>query len=233
MTLNSSWISTNGYTYPLNSGLLATFGEILWVVPEGIVINDHGARARSLLIEQFKKRPKINSIVEATAKSIQELEYTFVDLFTFRNLDKAYGAQLDGLGELVGKARDGLNDTEYREAIRFQIFINISSGTPETLVETLKFVTQATRIRIWEIMDATIQMFTNGSFIPNNMVTLLEKVAPAGVNIEYVSSSLNTLPFSFDLDLVEDNPESGGWNELGYTPGGVEVGGQFVEGHNI
>lgn len=231
MTLNSSWISTNGYTHPLDSSLLATFGEIKWLVPEGVLINDHVARAQSLLIEQFKKRPKINSIVKAIVQSVQKLEYVFVDLLSFRFLDKAYGAQLDGLGEIVGEQRNGLNDTDYREAIRFRIYINISSGEPETLIKALKFVTKATRIRIFEYPDATLQMFTNGSFVPDNLTDTMEKIAPAGVNIDYIGTSYNTLPFSISKDDGSPDLEGGGWNELGYAPSGQEAGGQFVEGH--
>lgn len=225
-------IASFGFTFPSDVNLVATFGYIGGGVPDSIVIPDHVSRAQSLLIEEFKRSTKLNQIVKAIVDPMQEIEYVGNDLYINRRLSQATGAQLDGIGEIVGEPREGRSDEDYKEAIEFRIFINTSNAEPETLIRALKFTTNASRVRLWEVSSATIQMFTNGSFIPDNLVTIMEEIAAAGVNIDYISTSLNTLPFSFDLDLAGDNPEGGGLNELGYTPSGQEVGGQFVEGHN-
>ena len=226
-------IATFGNLPPGDISLVASFGWIGGNTPESIIIPNHTARALSLLIEEFKRSGGINSIVRVSVDEAQEVENVGSDLLSNRRLDLAAGAQLDGIGEIVGVDREGRSDEPYRAAIRFQIYINVSNAEPETIIAALKFVTQASRIRLWEILDATLQLFTNGSIIPDDIVTFMEGVAAAGVNIEYIAASLNTLPFTFALDGTSGNPGGGGWNELGYTPGGSEVGGQWTEGFFI
>lgn len=223
-------ISVFGQTFPSDVGLVSTFGYIGGGVAISITIPNHVERALSLLIEEFKKSTDINSIVEVSVDQSQEIENTGNDLLTARSLSQAGGAQLDGMGAIVGVERGGRNDEDYRAAIRFQIFVNTSNGEPETLITALKFVTGASRIRLWEISDATVFMFTNGSFIPDDVAAFMDDIAASGVSLEYVAASFNTLPFAFALDGTDSNSEGGGWNELGYAPGGIEVGGQWTEG---
>lgn len=225
-------IATFGNLPPGDVSLVSSFGWIGGNAIDSIITPNHTARALSLLIEEFKRSGGINSIVRVSVDEAQEVENVGSNLLTNRRLDQAGGAQLDGLGDIVGVDREGRLDEEYRAAIRFQIFINVSNAEPETIITAIRFVTQATRVRLWEIQDATIQLFTNGVIIPDDIVTFTESITAAGVNIEYITASLNTLPFSFTLD-GPNNPEGGGWNELGYTPGGSEVGGQWAEGFFI
>ena len=223
-------IATFGNIPPGDINLVSTFGWIGGGVPDSIIIPDHVARALSLLIEEFKRSSRLNAMVKVMVEQAQEIEYVGSDLLSSRSLFTAGGAQLDGIGEIVGEERQGRNDTDYRTAILFRIYINVSNAEPETLITAVKFVTRASRIRYWELQPATVQMFTSGSYIPDDMVTFMESVVAGGVNIEYIACSFNALPFSFSLDDGSPNPEGGGWNELGYAPGGVEVGGQWSEG---
>ena len=228
---NPFHISIFGFTYPSNVNLVATFGWIGGSVPDDIIIPDHVARTLSLLIEEFKRSPLLNSTVKVIVNQQQEIEFVGNSLLTDRRLSQAGGAQLDGIGSIVGEPREGRSDEVYREAIEFRIYINVSNAEPETLIAALKFTTNASRIKFWELGYANIQMFTNGSFIPDDMVQTMDEIAAGGVSIEYISTSGGTLPFAFAIDGTSDNPEGGGWNELGYTEGGLEVGGQFVEGY--
>lgn len=224
-------IASFGFSFPSDVNLTATFGYIGGGVPDSILIPDHVTRAQSLLIEEFKRSTRLNQLVKAIVDPMQEVEHVGNDLYISRRLSQAGGAQLDGIGEIVGEPREGRSDEDYREAIEFRIFINTSNAEPETLIQALKFTTNASKVKLWELPYAVIQMFTNGSFIPDNLVSTMESIAAVGVRIDYISTSLNTVPFSFALDTGGDNPEGKGWNELGYAPGGQEVGGQFVEAH--
>jgi len=230
---NPFHIARFGFTDPSNVNLVATFGWIGGDVPDNIIIPDHVARTLSLLIEEFKRSPLLNSTVKIIVTQAQEIEFEGNALLTDRRLSQAGGAQLDGMGSIVGEPREGRSDEAYREAIEFRIYINISNAEPETLIAALKFTTNASRVILWELCPATIQMYTNGSFIPDNMTKTMDEIVAGGVSIEYISTSEGTLPFAFALDDLSDNPEGGGWNELGYIEGGLEVGGQFVEGHFI
>jgi hypothetical protein len=100
----------------------------------------HAAEAKANLIELFKNRPNWASLLEAIAAQFQQLEEVFFELINDRFLDDAVGAQLDGMGQIVGRARNGLDDEAYRTRIRAQIRINLSSGTIPDLVEILELV---------------------------------------------------------------------------------------------
>ncbi|MCK5609844.1 hypothetical protein KAR91_48680 [Candidatus Pacearchaeota archaeon] len=223
-------ISTFGNIIPNDINLVSTFGWIGGGVHDSIAITNHTERALSLLIEEFKHRVNIVKLIKVMVDQAQEIEDMENDLLTDRRLDQAADAQLDIIGDIVGEDREGRSDEDYRAAIRFKIYINVSHAEPETLIAAIKFITIATRVRLWEIQPATVLMYTDGSVVPTDIVSFMELVAAGGVNLEYVASSFGTTPFSFTLDDLTDNPEGAGWNELGYTPGGIEVGGQWVEG---
>lgn len=71
-------------------------------------------------------------------QQIQELEQFFFQLINDRTLDTAVGAQLNGIGSIVGENRNGRGDTDYRRAVRAKILINKSSGTLEQLVAIVR-----------------------------------------------------------------------------------------------
>lgn len=65
---------------------------------------------------------------------VQELETVFLQLFEETTLDTAVGAQLDNLGRIVGRERADETDTEYRNRLRAQVQLNLSSGTVEQVL---------------------------------------------------------------------------------------------------
>jgi len=89
----------------------------------------HVDEAVLLPVEYFRGKPKLAAFLTAFVNQLQELEAVFFDLLEERWLDSAIGAQLDGLGFIVGTERLGLDDTDFRAAIRARIRLNLSSGT--------------------------------------------------------------------------------------------------------
>lgn len=61
----------------------------------------------------------------------------------FRLLPNASGAQLDMIGRIVGRGRSGLSDADYFIAIRAQIRINRSCGTPEDMIDVTRLTVPA------------------------------------------------------------------------------------------
>lgn len=229
--LDSWYVGLDGDLSPFDTGLYSTFGELGFGVPDSILIPDHVERAKSLLIEQFKRPVLINKMVEAIVEGIQELEYVFNDLYIYRSVPKAQGTQLDGLGDLVGISRNGLSDDDYREAIYFQIFLNISKGEPETVIRALKFATKAEYVRYFQLPNATISLFTDGETTPFNLLQYIQRIVPAGVKVDSINTSRGSVVPLVFVDAGQPDPDfGGGLNELGYTPGGIELGGQFTEG---
>lgn len=88
----------------------------------------------------------METLASIYAGQVQEIEdaaqQVLVDVV---NLDDAVGAQLDVIGRLVGREREGLDDATYRRRLRTQILINKSSGTGPELIEiTAQFLDPAT-----------------------------------------------------------------------------------------
>lgn len=101
----------------------------------------HKEEALALLTDQFKQKPVIEGILTVLSLEIQELEDTFRDILTKRILDDAVGDQLDQIGAIVGAARLGRSDTDYRATVRLQIRINRSQGKSEDMIQVLALMT--------------------------------------------------------------------------------------------
>jgi hypothetical protein len=209
----------------VNTGQLATFGWLLYEPLPSIVITDYCNRNEERIVEQFEKKPNILGLLCALATSLQELEFVYQDLWNKRWLDTAIGAQLDGLGEIVGIDRQGMNDSEYRTAIRFQISVNMSNGEWETMISVTKELTDATKVRIYEDFPAGIYLLTDGATIPVNIIQLLEQSAPAGVKLGLTTTYLELPQFAYATETATPDPDGGGYAE----PTETGTGGHYAE----
>jgi hypothetical protein len=168
-------------------------------------------RALAVLASQFsesKANGDLNNFqkfIKAFALSIQELEDTNYQLLNERNIYTAVGVQLDGLGQILGLARaDGESDEDYRENLKFQIFINEGTGTPEEVIAVLKFLTNANRVRYNEYYPAAFQMSTDGLTFPDppeELVEAIQEASPAAVQYTPITATYGVdVPFVFGLD---------------------------------
>src|SRR3990172_1865011 len=106
----------------------------------------HGDEAVARLAHQFKEHPLIEGMLRSFVQPIQDLEKTLFDLLQDRGIMTAVGAQLDGLGSIVGESRRGRNDEEYRIGILARVAINTSQGTPENAIAVFGLITGASRV---------------------------------------------------------------------------------------
>ena len=234
-------ISLFGFNYDpishpeLSSGLISTLGYLRWnPAPEGH-ISDMVAKTVGLLVEQFRReRPFIAGLIAAVAVSCQEVEDVLFDLLRFRSVGGATGTQLDEIGKIVGLTRTG-EDDDYRNDIYFQIFINRSNGTPETLISCLETVTAAVKIELVEAFPARVIMTINQALkpLPGNLLAKMRRIKAAGVSLDIqVNNSINQFVFSGDLNSsnVEVSPPFYFGFGFGETGGGNEnVGGNITE----
>lgn len=70
------------------------------------------------LVEQFRGKPRIEALLKAIAAQVQHLEDVATDLRENRWLDSAEGAQLDGLGRILGLPRGAWDDEQYRARLQ-------------------------------------------------------------------------------------------------------------------
>lgn len=172
-------------------------------------------RALALLASQFKDSPSgiysnMQKFIIAMTEPFQTLEDASNQLRTQRNIYDAVGVQLDGLGEILGLPRnDGESDSDYRERLLFQPFINKSNGTPEEVIQILQFITGATKVRYIDIYPAAYEMITDGiqsMSLPNNnpedIVLALADASPTGVQYPPIIATYGVeVPFVFGADF--------------------------------
>lgn len=186
-------------------------------------------RALALLASQFRDSKRngdptnLQKVIRALVTPAQELQDVNYELETERWLATAVGVQLDEIGVILGLPREAdESDSDYRERLQFQIFINTSVGSPEDSIRVLRFLTNASHIGYFEVYPASYQMETNGLKFPNppnDLNDALFSVSPAGVNYVPIVATYN-VPISFELsgDVRSDPlfvaPNVNDYNEL-------------------
>lgn len=188
-----------------------------------VEILDHYERANALLASQFRdtlpgqEKNNFQKLLKAIIISLQEIDDQNQLLIAGRFLETAQGVNLDGIGEILGLARGpGQDDASYREDLKFQIFINRSNGTPEDVIEILKYLTDAQKIWYYDMFPAGFQLATDGLTFPKiwtDLVNAIKQASPAGVNYCPITALVawdainnilyRTVPFTFSGDPIE------------------------------
>jgi hypothetical protein len=78
---------------------------------------------------------RIQSLLTAWVNRVQELEDALWTLLQAMTIDAATFDLLDKIGALVGEARNGRSDTDYRAAVRIRIRANRSQGRSTDLLD--------------------------------------------------------------------------------------------------
>jgi len=227
------------YAYPWPSGSIGAderahvwgsfFGVGREISRSPFYIGDHVARTMAILIEQFKPATRLKALITNVVDQLQVCEDVADDILIMREIRYAQGIQLDGIGEIVGQARNGLSDDLYRETIYDRIFINISSGVPEIILTVLKTLTQANQVRMIEMFPAGFWLFTDGLVFPAELVKSIQAISAAAITDVHISCSRGETPFEFDADGSIPYDEGDGFSEYNYTEGGEPIGGKLCE----
>ena len=98
----------------------------------------HVAQAIGLLIEQFKKKQRIQELLRPWLSEVQAAEDAAFGLLTEQWLDTASGRQLDNLGRIIDEPRLGRDDETYRVFLRVRIAVNRSNGTTSDLLNIVR-----------------------------------------------------------------------------------------------
>lgn len=182
-------------------------------------VTTHQADAQARLIQQYVDKPLFLGLISALASRTQAVENALWGLYVGRTLANAVGAQLDGIGRIVGLPRSQIpsasDDAVYRIWLKAWIAVNYSSGTFADIIALFTAVASP---------GTSIQVFNSGaaSFVTRlgtvvqtqgpTLVAVLQNVRAAGVNgsLDYLA----TLPaFGFD--------GAGAGMDTGYLGGSV------------
>lgn len=183
----------------------------------------------NLFIEQFQKdRPNINAFVRKLYDQLDIILTECAKILQVNNLDASSGADLDKWGSVVGLPRNTLDDSQYRNDIKFTAFLNTSKGTPEILIAATKQLTGATIINLEESFPAHVRLTINkliGSF--TSVLAKLRRIKPAGVGLTLlVNEDTSAFAFAGEGGLPPYFPAALGFEETG---SGSSVGGKLTE----
>lgn len=162
---------------------------------------DYSTLSLTRLVGQFQNSPKFKTLVSAITGVFTELETVANTLKTDRWIDTAVGVQLDYCGYIVNEPRLSRTDAEYRKAIKFRVFSNISKGTPTDLIRGLKFLTDPTDSQYLESYPATSILFTNGLEVDPKISQQMQVISPVGISTLSVAVSYAGKPFRFSKEL--------------------------------
>lgn len=184
---------------------------------EPTYISDHPTRAVANLISKFDGATLLKLLVLVLVNEVQELENTYFDLISERQLSDAVGAQLDQYGKIVGELRSGLFDTAYRRFIEARILTNLSEGEVPRLIEVVDLITEAISVLYMPtypaayIIQYTRDGFTSESF-RSRVRRQVEAITPSGVGLEVVEA--NEGAFGFADDPTALGFGEGEWAEI-------------------
>lgn len=194
------------------------------------VIPNHVQQALDRLITQYKNRPGVQGLVGSLVYPWQEIEQTLSDLNTLRAVDTATGAQLDGLGSIVGIERGQLSDNDYRVRIKAKILINISEGEPEIIITAYSLLTGASVTFLQELPPCGVGLMSDGS-IPAGQeelfAELIKSALAAGVRLDSMGHFDASNPFSFDGAVA---PTGGGYGSIYDSAAGGMLAGLYLFG---
>lgn len=197
---NALQIATFGWIQKspsFNNNTLAHFGWICAPPLQDKTKRDYCEAALLRLAEQFKDQPRLADLICALLAPIQTLEFVFEDLRIFRSLDLSAGEQLDGIGDILGLPRFTPDDNAYREALRFQVAVNSSSGEPDLILRFSKELTGSSFASITNFGSANYLLQFDGGNIDVNTKKQIKSISAAGVGIEVHTSFGSSLPLGF------------------------------------
>jgi hypothetical protein len=126
-----------------------------------IHILNHEEEGLDRLLSQFGSSILLQGTIASFIRGYQILEDVFWDVHYLRQLDLAEGAQLDGVGSIVGRSRRGWDDVKYYLRIIGQIGINTSKGLPEQMIWLFNLLTGSTHTIFMAHPVAEIWMMGN------------------------------------------------------------------------
>ncbi len=192
---------------------------------------DHVLEALELLAEQFKTKENIEATLSALVRPIQTVEDSLQELLVERAVDTAVGVQLDGIGEIVGQPRNGLEDFEYRAHIKVRIFVNLATGTADDVMKVAELVADIYEpfetIDIEDEPPAAFVLSTTGgsSSYRDVLADLLRGVRGAGINGQWVFVDF---PLAETFTLSSDGVLATGDTAQGFADAAQTTGGHMA-----
>ena len=160
------------------------------------------------MLSQWSDKVIIRGLFESYLDNIQVVEDMWFQLLNERDIFTAIGEQLNVLGTIVGEARLGKGDDEYRQAILNRVALNSSDGTPPRVLEILTLITEADNVTLFEHFPGNVHYMTDGITTDTTTATM-DVASSAGVSVRVMvdvgSTSFIPAALIQDQDLLGVN----------------------------
>lgn len=182
---------------------------------EIVKITTHAADAKKRLLFQYQGKPKFEAMLDAYfGNQVQDIEDATWTLFGRLDIDNSEGVQLDGIGLIIGEARQGKSDANYRIYIKAKIGVNTSEGDIEKLLSVWSIITQDANVQLYELFPAAIVLYATVALpsdaFAQTVLGLLQAVAGAGISVDYLEIYDPDEAFGFD----DSGPDTRGFGNL-------------------
>lgn len=162
-------------------------------------ITSHVNAALANMLSRYEDATILRELLSSCVTPLQDLEDTLYDCIVSRLLDTAEGVNLDQYGALVGAARRGLSDADYRRYIRVRIMANRSNGQADVIIDIAAYITNAA-VKYYLMAPAEyLLQFTDGFALSSDLVTLLgellEQTTGAGIGYTVVQNYMGGKQF--------------------------------------
>lgn len=164
------------------------------------VKQDRTAASIAMLPNKFRVLPGWQKLMNAITPRFNELERVFTDILTKRTLALATGVALDGIGDIVGRTRQGMDDPTYRLWLSAQILLLVSSGAIPDIIGLFLAVNAGTSLTftVEEYFPRTFLVRASGPLnLPIQQGALLQKAKAATINAQLIAPPVQTIALSF------------------------------------
>ena len=146
----------------------------------------HSDDAKNRLLGEYSETIIFSGLIAILGDRAQDLEDNLWKLYSERQIDTAIGAQLDQIGEIVGRKRGGLSDADYRKMLYGQIGINTSKASWENVTAVFSFLIGGGVVRVSPIYPAHVLLFAgiNLALVDTTLLlAIMQQIVPAGVEV--------------------------------------------------
>ena len=164
-------------------------------------ISNHIAAGLNRLMAQYRNKPVLQNLLTVLLGRTQDVEDMLQGLQGRTNIAGSVGAQLDGIGYIVGQPRNGEDDATYRALLLVRIAINVSRGTTEDIIGAFVLMTGASLVELRELYPAAFQLSTDvvitDPYVLSYLPFMVQLVKPAAVDLVFISYFDSSDPFEF------------------------------------
>lgn len=159
---------------------------------------DHVVSGLGKLISQYSESENVKFLLQTFLEELQEIEDTNTTLILQDSIATAGGVQLDGIGEHLGKRREGLSDVNYRVALNIQKILNAGEGQFSTALQMWRTLLGSPTATMEEEFPAGVALYSDIGAPTLDQLSIFAKTLPITVTASITASYDGSGVFVFE-----------------------------------